>query len=273
MSAAVSDSSPFTGDILVCAPHMDDDVLGCGMLIALHARRGRVHVMFVSDGALSPQPPRDQLVVAMELPAIREAEAIAGLALLGVARSNVTFMGLPDGSLSRHREAISRQVAERAQAMRASAVLVPFRYDRHPDHLAVNRAATSARLAGRITADLVEYFVYTKWRMLRSGDVRDYVPTEDMVRVRSTEVSRLKRAALACHRSQTTRYFPEQRRPILTSTLIDQACEEPETYLLHRADRSGRRGLARGRFWVPLACRMEPQLKRLKDRLLRERVQ
>jgi LmbE family N-acetylglucosaminyl deacetylase len=273
MSAAVPDSSPFTGDILVCAPHMDDDVLGCGMLIALHARRGRVHVMFVSDGALSPQPPRDQPLVARELPAIREAEAIAGLALLGVARSNVTFMGLPDGSLSRHREAISRQVAERAQAVGANTLFVPFRYDRHPDHLAVNRATTAARLTGRITAELVEYFVYTKWRMLRSGDVRDYVPTEDTVRVRSAEASRLKRAALACHRSQTTKYFPGQRRPILTPSLIDQACEEPETFLPHRAERSGRRGLARGRFWVPLACRLEPGLKRFKDRLVGERVQ
>ena len=244
MSAAVSDSSPFTGDILVCAPHMDDDVLGCGMLIALHARRGRVHVMFVSDGALSPQPPRDQPLVARELPAIREAEAIAGLALLGVARSNVTFMGLPDGSLSRHREAISRQVAERAQAVGANTLFVPFRYDRHPDHLAVNRATTAARLTGRITGELVEYFVYTKWRMLRSGDVRDYVPTEDTVPVRSAEASRLKRAALACHRSQTTKYFPGQRRPILTPSLIDQACEEPETFLLHRAERSGRRGVS-----------------------------
>jgi hypothetical protein len=27
------------------------------------------------------------------------------------------------------------------------------------------------------------------------------------------------------------------------------------------------RGLARGRYWVPLACKLEPALKRLKDRV------
>jgi LmbE family N-acetylglucosaminyl deacetylase len=273
MSAAVTDLSPFAGDILVCAPHMDDDALGCGMLIALHARRGRVHVLFASDGALSPEPPRDRPGAARELPAVRAAEALAGLAVLGVPRLQVSFLNFPDGSLARHQGELSALVSERAQAIHATAVLVPFRYDRHPDHLALNRAVTSARLAGRIAADLVEYFVYAKWRLLRTGDVRDYAEPGDIVRIRSAEAARLKRTALACHRTQTTMYFPGQRRPILTGALLDQTCEEPESFLFHRAGRDGRRGLARGRYWVPLACALEPGLKRLKDRLTGERVQ
>lgn len=272
MSAPTHAASPLTGDILVCAPHMDDDVLGCGMLIAIHAARGNVHVLFASDGAASPEPPPGRPEAAMELPKVRAAEAVEALTILGVPSSNVSFLGLPDGSLSRHRDEVSMRVAERVQTIHADYVLVPFRYDRHPDHLALNRAVTKARLTGCIGATVVEYFVYAKSRMLRSGDVRDYVAAEDTVRVRDPGAAERKRAALACHRSQTTLFFRGQRRPILTEALINESCREPETFLFHRAERDGRRGLARGKYWVPFACAVEPILKRIKDRLVGESV-
>ena len=267
MNAAVTAASPLTGDILVCAPHMDDDALGCGMLIAMHAPRGRVHVLFASDGALSPEPPPGRRDLSRGLPAIREREARAGLEILGVAQANITFLGLPDGSLAQHEHSLAAAVAARAKAVDARAVLVPFRYDRHPDHLALHRAAATAHATGRIPAELIEYFVYTRWRMLRTRDVRDYVRADDCLRVHSADAARRKRAALGCHRSQTTLFFPGQRRPILSEALIDEACEQPEAFLFHRAGRGGRRGLARGRYWVPLACKLEPALKRLKDRV------
>jgi LmbE family N-acetylglucosaminyl deacetylase len=272
MSGAPAAAYPFSGDILVCAPHMDDEALGCGMLIALHAARAQVHVLFASDGAGSPEAPRDRPGAAGELRPVRAAEAVEALGVLGVPRPNITFLGLPDGSLSRRRHALAQHVAELAREVRAACVFVPFRYDRHPDHLALNRAVTAARLDGRIVADIVEYFVYAKWRMLKTGDVRDYLRAEDTIRVRCERAARRKRAALACHRSQTTLFFPGQRRAILTQALIDRACEEPEVFLRHRADRPGRHGLARGRHWVPVACRLERVLKRCKDWATGERV-
>jgi LmbE family N-acetylglucosaminyl deacetylase len=273
MNAGVFASSPFAGDILVCAPHMDDDILGCGMLIALHAARGQVHVQFASDGAGSPEPPHDHPGAASELPAIRAAEAVEALGTLGVPRPNISFLGFPDGSLDDNRDELARRVADCAGRVRAATVLVPFRYDRHPDHLALNRAVTAARHTGRIAADVVEYFVYTKWKLLRSGDIRDYVPATETMRVRTAEAARLKRAALACHRSQTTRFFPGQRRPVLTKALVAQSCDEPEAFFRLQADRTGRKGLARGRYWVPVACAVEPRLKRIKDILTGTRVQ
>jgi LmbE family N-acetylglucosaminyl deacetylase len=273
MISGVHADSPVAGNLLVCAPHPDDDILGCGMLIALHRLSAKVHVMFATDGAGSPQPPPGRPEAAHTLPGIRAAEAVDGLAILGVPAEDVSFLGIPDGSLGRCVDQVSRQVAERAHEVQAAAVLVPFRYDRHPDHLALNRAAIVARREGRLTAEVLEYFVYTKWRMLRTGDVRDYVATEDTTRIWDAEAARRKQAAIACHRSQTTLYFPGQRRAILTAELITEACESPEAFLRHRLDRPGHRGLARGRCWVPVACALEPALKRLKDRLTGDRVQ
>jgi LmbE family N-acetylglucosaminyl deacetylase len=273
MSAVVAATSPFAGGILVCAPHMDDESLGCGMLIALHAARGEVRVLFASDGSGSPEPPRDRPELRRNLPAIRREEALEALAVLGVPPGHVVFYGFPDGSLARHEAEIAGRVAAEAAAMRAVAVLVPFRYDRHPDHLALNRAVTGALRDARLEAEVVEYFVYTQWRLLRTGDVRDYLAPDDVLRVHGAQAAGLKRAALARHRSQTTRHFPGQRRPILSESLLDRACAEPETFLKYRPDRAGPLGLARGRYWIPTACRVEPLLKRFKDRLTGERVQ
>jgi hypothetical protein len=48
---------------------------------------------------------------------------------------------------------------------------------------------------------------------------------------------------------------------------VERVCAEPEVYLLHDARRPGRQALARSRTWVPVAHRLEPWLKRCKDRL------
>jgi LmbE family N-acetylglucosaminyl deacetylase len=43
--------------VLVFAPHPDDEVLGCGGALALHARRGdHVRVVVVSDGGAGGDP-------------------------------------------------------------------------------------------------------------------------------------------------------------------------------------------------------------------------
>src|SRR5262245_30184806 len=45
--------APPAGPVLVVAPHPDDETIGCGATLALHARRGdTVHVVVVTDGEL-----------------------------------------------------------------------------------------------------------------------------------------------------------------------------------------------------------------------------
>jgi LmbE family N-acetylglucosaminyl deacetylase len=268
MTGAIPDDAAFEGDILVIAPHMDDETLGCGITLAQCAQRQTVRVVFATDGARSPEPRRRTGPANVALTPVREAEAVAALDKLGVPRDHVEFLGFPDGELARHQRALADAIVARVRAYRPEWLFVPFRYDHHPDHLALNRAATAAHTSGQIDARLVEYFVYARLRLLRTGDLRDYVADDDVVRVYSESAATRKRAALACYRTQTTCYFPWQRRPILERALIDRVCGEPETLLIHDPARRGARGLARARRWVPLACRVEPTLKRWKDRLV-----
>jgi LmbE family N-acetylglucosaminyl deacetylase len=83
-------------DLLVVAPHPDDEVLMAGALIAeTRARGGRVVVAVVTNG--------DARCKASGY--VREAETLAAMEKLGVSRADVHFLGYPDGAL----EALGRE--------------------------------------------------------------------------------------------------------------------------------------------------------------------
>jgi LmbE family N-acetylglucosaminyl deacetylase len=225
-------------------------------------------VVFVTDGSHSPARAGQSPEEARDLARVRRDEALAALAVLGVPAANAVFLDFEDGTLERSGSELEAAIVEQVRQRGAAFVFVPFRYDRHPDHLAINRAARAARRRGAIEAAVVEYFIYSQWRLLRSGDVRDYLAPELLRRLEAGPAMPTKRRALECHRSQTTGYFDWQARPILTAELLDRVCAEPETFLVQDPACEGRRVLARGRTWVPIAHRVEPVLKRWKDRLV-----
>ena len=258
----------FDGSILVFAPHMDDESLGCGLLLASRPDKERLHVAFVTDGSHSPAQATQSPEQAGELARLRMHEAWQALAVLGVPATNVQFLGFEDGTLERAGERLRAALVEQVRLLAPQFVFVPFRYDRHPDHLAIHRAICSARREGAIQASVVEYFVYSQWRLLSSGDVRDYLAPESLRRLAPGPAMALKRRAIECHRSQTTCFYNWQTRPILTRELIDRVCAEPETFLLHDPAIRGSRVFARARAWIPIAHRAEPALKRWKDRLM-----
>lgn len=77
-------------DLVVIAPHPDDEVLmASGLMQATVERGGRVAVIIVTNGDSGCE--RDGY--------LREAESSAGLATLGVKAADVHFLGYPDGAL------------------------------------------------------------------------------------------------------------------------------------------------------------------------------
>jgi LmbE family N-acetylglucosaminyl deacetylase len=268
--AADGEAIPFPGGVLLVAPHMDDETLGCGALLAGFRWAGSVHIAFATDGARSPQQGSDRDPASVELPMIRRREALEAMAVLDIDEDHVHFLDLPDGELHGHTARLRDKLHELVERLCPAWLLVPFRYDRHPDHLAVNRVAAEL-VCEHATRRLsvVEYFVYSKWRLLSSGDVRTYLVSDRVVRIGPTEaMSAKKQQALACYRSQTTLFYPWQRRPILTSALRNRVCTEAEIFVVHAPASFERAVFARSRAWIPVAHRIEPVLKRGKDRLV-----
>jgi LmbE family N-acetylglucosaminyl deacetylase len=221
-----------TGPMLVLAPHMDDETLGCGGTMYLHDDKAKIHCLFATDGAGSPAPLLPwQGQPDAGLAARRREEARAATGKLGIPASNLHFLDLPDGNLSSHRRRLETALADALEQLQPEFVFAPFRFDVHPDHVALNRAIRNVLLRLPSPPVLLEYFVYHRLRFVRGGDVLHAIAAERLVEVDTPPVAAAKRAALACYLTQTTVEYPWQERPILTEDSLRQRCAAPEVFL------------------------------------------
>ena len=255
----------FSGTIVIVAPHMDDEALACGGLIAKLPQKNRIHIIYATDGMKSPAPiiPGSDEITA-DLGRIRMQESREAMKLLGIPEPNLHFLCLPEAHLREHLSELRESLRAKFQSIRSAHIFVPFRYDRHPDHLAVNQAVMSDLQQGILDAELVEYFVYYRWRLMPKRDIRKYIKPALLYKLDTADVSTKKREALDCFKSQTTRYYPWQTRPILTSTLLDEECLNPEFFLRADGSAAGTRVFAGPILWIRLVHRLEPFLQRWK---------
>ena len=259
----------FQGVVLITVPHMDDEVLACGGTIARLPEKERIHLIYATDGMKAPEPVLPWCdSVSPELGAIRRRESLSAMVLLGVPQENIHFLNLPEGRLERNQERLLLGISELIGRINPNHILMPFRYDRHRDHIALNRVVTAASLRALDHVQLSEYFVYYRWRLLPKRDVRKYIHTGCMLQVNIGEVSARKRAALDCFKSQTTRFYPWQARPNLTPKLLDEVSNDPELFLRFNPSLPGASVFNRSVMWIRLAHRLESPLKRAKDRVV-----
>jgi len=167
--------------LLVLAPHPDDEVIGCGGLVALHLREGRkVHVVVVTDGAQAGNA------------AQREAESRAALVSLGDA--TIEFLGFPDRALSDAHE-LDDRLAAILREWKPDLIAVPSPLEIHPDHVALSRAfcdliARDASLFADLAVARVAFYEVS-------------APLRPNVLVDITSVADAKYAAIAAHESQS----------------------------------------------------------------------
>jgi LmbE family N-acetylglucosaminyl deacetylase len=257
------DLNQINGVIVIIAPHMDDEALACGGLIAKLPEKNRIHIIYATDGMKSPAPIMAGDEITPDLGEVRMSESMQAMKLLGVPEQNLHFLSLPEAQLEKNISALGQPLTEKLRQLAPKHVFVPFRYDRHLDHLAVNHTVVSALAQGSIKAQLVEYFVYYRWRLLPRRDIRKYIQPQYLFALDISDVVALKRRSLDCFTSQTTLYYPWQTRPILTSTLLDEECANPE-YFLMNASFSGTAVFSNLVPWIRLAHRLEPILLRWK---------
>ena len=138
----IQDYNP--GPVLVVAPHMDDETIGCGGTILRHRRAGApVTIVYMTDGARgNPQMQRDEALIE-----IRKAEARRAAEILGGCE--LVFLDLPERELTSD-AATATLLAEQVERIRPAVVYVPWSLDGHPDHIATCHA-TSRALMGVYT--------------------------------------------------------------------------------------------------------------------------
>lgn len=257
-----------TGKIVIVAPHMDDEALACGGLVAKLRHKNGIHIIYATDGMKSPAPiipGRDQ--ISPDLGKTRIQESVEAMKLLGVPEHNLHFLCLPEAQLKKHRSSLRNLLRNKIRTIAPEQIFVPFRYDRHPDHLAVNHAIVSDFGQGDMQPQLIEYFVYYRWRLMSKRDIRRYIRPQLLFKLEIADVAGQKRQALDCFTSQTTIYYPWQTRPILTSILLDEECQNPEIFLISNDPSAGAAVFSSSVFWIRLVHRLEPFLQRWKYRI------
>jgi LmbE family N-acetylglucosaminyl deacetylase len=117
-------------NILVLAPHPDDECIGCGGTVARHVERGdEVTTVFLTSGELGLKKlPRE---IAWQT---REAEARAACRILGITRS--VFLRLPDWMIGDDVSAAANELRPILEQMRPGLAYLPHPMEWHPDHRA-----------------------------------------------------------------------------------------------------------------------------------------
>lgn len=137
-------------NVLVLAPHYDDEVLGCGGLITTLALAGAtIRILFLTDssGGSGGERVEDGQIYS----ATRRQEAERAVAILGEA-GDIQILGhlsLPDGELQGHVETLSSSVREKLREVSPDLLLVTSPLEVSADHiaafLAVHRALSPVR--------------------------------------------------------------------------------------------------------------------------------
>ena len=158
---------PEAGNVLVLAPHPDDEALGCGGAVALLGRRGTVvRNVFLTNGERvygEPSP---------EVSEKRIAEARLVSDTLGCSEPH--FLDFPDGDVSSHIDRCLKPVGDLIDRYRPDIVFAPSPLDYHEDHLAASRIALRL-MREKPGFLLVFYEVYSTIRFTHLIDVTEVI--------------------------------------------------------------------------------------------------
>lgn len=219
--ARLLDDEDLARPAVVFAPHPDDEVLGCGGVIAQKVRRGaEVTVVYVTDGSRA----RRSLMAEEEFAALRRAESLEASRILGVPAVHVVQWRL-DATLRERPAAAREQVAALLAHTRPAQVFLPHAGDPPEDHRAVHALVRAAVRAQPRALTMLEYpvWLWAHWpwvevparprrtlpRRLAAGAAaarRLWATCRWAGDIRG--VLEVKREALAAHRSQMERLVP-----------------------------------------------------------------
>lgn len=168
----------FSDNVLIIAPHPDDEVLGCGGLIARAIQAGKmVNVIILSNGGASH---RGCCTTSRDI--VKEKRrhlATVSLEILGISQENIIFLDWEDGRLPfpDNPDFASKAdgLAKLLAWIKPAKVLCPHYYEGWADHVAAQQITREAIKRSGIIATICYYCVWFWFSMpLRKGLMCDW---------------------------------------------------------------------------------------------------
>jgi len=222
------------GNLLVLAPHPDDESLGCGGLIKLIKNLGKkVYVVFITSGSASH--PNSKTHPADVLAKTREAEALKACQNLGLDSENLHFIQQQDGKLVQldtiALEKLSLEIYRIFEHKSINTVAMPWRRDPHPDHIVTHNLGDL--ILGKLGAEITK-MEYPIW-LWKNGKPADWPLNAEVkpYRLDITEVFNFKWNAIKAHRSQLGEIITDDRYGfVLTEELLEPFNSNTEYFFL-----------------------------------------
>jgi len=184
-------------NILIIAPHADDEVLGCGATMAKLAKQGHnVYVLIATNASVgAPELFGPDLIRQVR------SEALEAHKILGVKET--AFLELPAPALDQYpRYKMSNEITAIIKKIGADTVYIPHRGDCHKDHAIIHECAMVAcRPLAHCTVKCVyayETLSETEWGEPIAADF--FVPVK--YNTFTTEEFQKKLDAMSCFKSQ-----------------------------------------------------------------------
>ncbi len=218
--------------LVLVAAHPDDETLAAAGLLAVCAAAGmQRRLVVVTDGEASH--PNSSTHTASRLGRLRRAEVRHAMQLIAPG-TPIDFLGLPDGAVNRHDEAVHRSLLAIVEPFGVGALLVtPWRRDGHPDHDALG--VVGARVAEATGALHLQYPIWAWHRPDRDG-----LPWQQLTHLLlPAPVVAAKRRAVLAHHTQVHPLSPAAGdETLLNPSFLAHFDRDVETFI----DESGRLG-------------------------------
>jgi LmbE family N-acetylglucosaminyl deacetylase len=180
-------------EIIVLAPHMDDEIIGCGGTIYKHLKKGsNVTIVFLTDGRngsynLSRLSGAERQQEELNIVKTRKIEAEAALNTLGI--KNKIYLDAESYNLS-STLLIQNLLKDILLSVKPDIVYLPFFLEEHPDHRATSQILVDATENLNINFTCAGYEIWT--------------PLFPNCLVKIDDVVEIKKQALECYISQLT---------------------------------------------------------------------
>lgn len=172
---SLKDYGKTAGNLLVIAPHPDDEALGAGGSMIEASTQGRgVFAVYLTDGRGSPR--RDPTLGDEQMASLRMQEAMASLKVMGAVGG--FFLKARSEDLKGERgKVIQRDLGQIVEWIRPQEVILPAPYERHLTHQSSTLLSIEAlRAAAFQPAALLAYSLWGSFWGVKKRVIRDISP-------------------------------------------------------------------------------------------------